>query len=293
MNSHDECRCGGGAVDGSVLERVVAATGCREVNESHDSIRAGRSPVCALAVAAGIVALVLAMVQAAHAGPPYETDDPEPLPYHTGEAYLFTSGSRAGDGTEIDAAPGVELNYSLLRNTFVHLVVPLAHVDPDGAGSAYGMGDVELGFKWRFIEQTTWLPDVAIFPFVEVPTGSRRRGLGTGHPQVYLPLWFQKDWGPWTVDGGGGYWINPGSGNRDWWFSGVLFQRQMTERLSLGGELVHETADTVGGSDGTGFNLGGIFTLADPYQILFSAGRNLENTAANRFSFYVALYRTF
>lgn len=237
--------------------------------------------------------LVLAMALPVYAGPPFETDDPEPLPDHHGEAYLFASGSRAADGTTLDAAPAVELNCSFLPNTFVHLVVPLAYADPEGDGSAYGMGDVELGFKWRFVEQTSWLPDVATFPFVELPSGSRRRGLGNGDPQAYLPIWLQKDWGPWTVYGGGGYWINPGAGNRDWWFSGVLVQRQMTERLSLGGELYHETADTVEGRNSVGFNLGGACTIAGPYQVLFSAGRNLHNVAANRLSFYLALYRTF
>jgi hypothetical protein len=245
------------------------------------------------APAAMVLAAILSWAPAAWAGPPFETDDPEPLPAHTGEAYLFCAGSRAADGTALDAAPGVELNYSFLPGTFAHLVVPLAYEDPTDGGSAYGMGDVEIGFKWRFLEQSSWLPEVAIFPFLEVPTGSRRRGLGSGHVQAYLPLWLQKDWGPWTVDAGGGYWINPGAGNRNWWFSGVLLQRQITERLSLGGELVHETADTVDGSDGTGFDLGGDFTVAGPWQLLFSAGRNVENTAANRFSFYAALYRTF
>ncbi len=233
------------------------------------------------------------MAATAHAGPPFETDDPEPLPYHHGEGYLFASGSRSADGTTLDAAPGMELNYSFLANTFAHLVVPLAYTDPDDGGAAYGVGDVELGFKWRFVEQSTWLPDVAVFPFVELPTGSRRRGLGAGEAQVYLPIWLQKDWGPWTMYGGGGYWIHPGDGNQNWWYSGVVVQRQFGERLSLGGEIFYETADTVAGRDSLGFDFGGAYTAGGPYQVLFSAGRNLENTAANELSFYVGLYRTF
>jgi hypothetical protein len=240
-----------------------------------------------------VLAAILLWAPAAWSGPPFKTDDPEPLPYHTGEAYLFASGTLTVAGRTLDAAPGMELNYSFLPNTFVHLVVPLAYDDPEGGRSAYGAGDVELGFKWRFVKQESWLPDVAVFPFVELPTGSRRRGLGNGEAQVYLPIWLQKDWGPWTVNGGAGYWINPGAGNRNWWFSGVVVQRQLGESLSLGGELYHETADTVGGRSGAGFDVGGCYTVAGPYQVLFSAGRNFENTAANRFSFYVALYRTF
>jgi hypothetical protein len=38
-----------------------------------------------------------------------------------------------------------------------------------------------------------------------VPTGNESRGLGAGHVQLYLPIWFQKDFGKWTTYGGGGF----------------------------------------------------------------------------------------
>ncbi|MEJ2078865.1 MAG: hypothetical protein P8Z74_12760, partial [Acidobacteriota bacterium] len=77
------------------------------------------------------------------------------------------------------------------------------------------------------------------------------------------------------------------------WFTGLVVQRQITQRLYLGGELYHQTPDTKGGSPGTGFDVGGGLTLAGPYQVLFSAGRNIQDPVDNRFSFYAALYRTF
>jgi hypothetical protein len=227
------------------------------------------------------------------AGPPFVTDDPFPLPIHTGEFYLFASGTNSRDGVFLDAAPGVELNYSFLRNTFFHSITPLSYAEPSGAASAYGLGDIELGFKWRFLKQANLRPDVGIFPFLEVPSGDKERGLGNGHPQLFLPLWLGGNKGPWTAYGGGGYWINPGSGNRNWWFTGGVLQRQINDKLYLGVELFHQTPDTTDGSSSTGFNVGGGLTVAGPYQILFSAGRNIENTSANRFSFYIALYRTF
>jgi len=39
--------------------------------------------------------------------------------------------------------------------------------------------------------------------------------------QAFLPVWMQKDVGDWTVYGGGGYWINPGAGQKNWWFTGL------------------------------------------------------------------------
>lgn len=229
----------------------------------------------------------------ASANPPFETDDPGVFGLHTGEAYLFSAGSRTAEGVGLDAAPGVEVNYSFLPNTFAHLIVPLAYNNPDHGGSEYGPGDVELGFKWRFLNQARDGIDVATFPLAELPTGSSRRGLGSKKPSYFLPIWLEKDWGPWTVYGGGGRWFMRNSAQRDWWFSGVVVQRQITPDLYLGGELFHSSAQTAGGREATGFNIGGGYTLSGAWQILFSAGRNLTDVADNRLSYYLALYRTF
>jgi hypothetical protein len=245
---------------------------------------------------AGWIAIMAALgigMAGAHANPPFQTDDPGVFPVHTGEAYLFSAGSRSADGLDLAAAPGAEVNYSFLSNTFFHLVVPLGYNDPRTGGAAYGPGDVELGFKWRFLDQNRDGIDVATFPLAELPTGSADRGLGSRKPSYFLPVWLEKDWGPWTVYGGGGRWFMHDPGQRDWWFSGVLVQRQVTQALYLGGELFHETAQTVDGRPSTGFNVGGGYAISGPWQVLFSAGRNITDVADNRFSYYLALYRTF
>ncbi|MEJ2686913.1 MAG: hypothetical protein P8124_06835, partial [Gammaproteobacteria bacterium] len=193
----------------------------------------------------------------------------------------------------LGAAPGVEVNYSFIRNTFAHLIIPLAYNGPTRGTSAYGPGDVELGFKWRFLSQARDGIDAATFPLAEIPTGDAQRGLGSHRPSYFVPLWLEKDWGPWTVYGGGGRWFMHEPGQHDWWFSGVVVQRQVKRNLYLGGEVFHETPQTVGGSGSTAFNLGGGYTISGPWQILFSAGRNLTNVSKNRFSYYLALYRTF
>jgi len=161
------------------------------------------------------------------ANPPFETDDPGVFPKHTGEGYLFLSGGRSTGGTGLDAAPGAEVNDSAFRNTFFHLVVPLAYNGPSHGASSYGLGDVELGFKWRFLEQDRAGVDVATFPLVELPTGNAERGLGSHKASYFLPVWLEKDWGPWTVYGGGGRWFMNDPGQRDWWFTGTVVQRQI------------------------------------------------------------------
>ncbi len=71
-------------------------------------------------------------------------------------------------------------------------------------------------------------------------------------------------------------------------------QRKITEQLTLGGEVFHQTANVVGGADTTGFNLGGIYDITENHHILFSAGRGVQNAGTtNEFSFYVGYQLTF
>lgn len=72
---------------------------------------------------------------------------------------------------------------------------------------------------------------------IELPTGSKRRQLGSGDPSLYVPIWFQKSVGKWTAYGGVGYRFNSGSGNRNAWAGGWIALYQLNERAQLGGEV--------------------------------------------------------
>ena len=241
-----------------------------------------------------VLAAILYFILAASsfAGPPFRTDDPIPVDYHHGEFYLFSTGTRDAEGTS-GVGPAVEFNYGILHNTQLHLIAPMAYDTPRRENSHFGYGDTEIGIKYCVVNETDLLPAIGIFPLVEIPTGDRDKGLGNGKAQYFFPLWLQKDFGKWTTYGGGGYWINPGSGNKNYWFSGVLLQYSFSDTFFLGGEIFYQTADRVNGRDGSGFNLGGSVPLVGNFQLLFSAGRGLTNTSINRFSYYVALYRAF
>ena len=241
-----------------------------------------------------VLAAILYFILAASsfAGPPFRTDDPIPVDYHHGEFYLFSTGTRDAEGTS-GVGPAVEFNYGILHNTQLHLIAPMAYDTPRRENSHFGYGDTEIGIKYCLVNETDLLPAIGIFPLVEIPTGDRDKGLGNGKAQYFFPLWLQKDFGKWTTYGGGGYWINPGSGNKNYWFSGVLLQYSFSDTFFLGGEIFYQTAHRVNGRDGSGFNLGGSVPLVGNFQLLFSAGRGLTNTSINRFSYYVALYRAF
>lgn len=229
-------------------------------------------------------------VSAAFAGPPFLTDDPEPVEHRHAELYLASQFSHASEGTAV-TLPHVEANYGLLPNMQIHLIAPLELVSSRGQASHYGYGDTELGIKYRFVKESDSVPMVGIFPLVEVPTGDESKGLGSGEVQVFLPVWFQKSWGPWTSYGGGGYWINPGKGNRNWGFVGWEVQRDLSKRFTLGGEIYHKTPSVTDGDTSTGFNLGAIINIDDLQHVLISAGRDFSGPTHAQF--YVAYQLTF
>jgi hypothetical protein len=226
------------------------------------------------------------------AGPPFRTDDPVPVPYCHGELYLFSTATLDATGTS-GIGPAVEFNYGILPNTQFHVVLPLAFDAPKGTPSQFGYGDTELGIKYRFVNQGEIVPDVGVFPLVEVPTGNASKNLGNGKAQVYLPVWLQKDIGKWTVYGGAGYWINPGAGNRNWDFSGVLVQYNFSDVFFLGAELFHQTPSSTDAPGVTGIHFGGGIPVAQNYQILFSADAGNGITSYKHFSYYLGLYHTF
>jgi hypothetical protein len=130
---------------------------------------------------------------------------------------------------------------------------------PAEAARSYGYGDTELGAKYRLLHEGKWLPEVGTFPLLEVPTGSHERNLGSGHLQTFLPLWLQKSIGPWTAYGAGGYRINPGTHNRNWWFSGLVVQCQVHPDFILGIEVFHGTSQVVGEPNELGLSFGVTF----------------------------------
>jgi len=170
------------------------------------------------------------------AGPPFFTDDPVPVEYKHWEIYLASQYLRTADD-RTGTAPHIDMNYGVYPNLHLHVTTPAVFDHPSGGPTTYGYGDTEVGAKYRFIEETDLRPQVAFYPQFEAPTGDADRNLGNGKAQLFLPLWLQKSWGPWTTFGGGGYWFNPGVGRRNWVYTGWVLQRDLSKTLTLGAEL--------------------------------------------------------
>src|SRR5208283_4516736 len=157
------------------------------------------------------------------AGPPFQTDDPEPIDFRHYEFYTFAS----SDGTPVETdtvGPAFEFNWGPLPNTHLHIIAPLAAILPSNnpalapastGPSAVGLGDIELGIKYRFVQESKHRPMIGTFTMFELPAGSAARGLGVGRTWYKVPLWVQKSSGPWTTYGGGGVTLNNAPGYRN------------------------------------------------------------------------------
>jgi len=233
-----------------------------------------------------ILLLSLSFTRTAQAGPPFRTDDPEPVPWRHYEVYVFGTVDY-GSGITNWGLPAMEFNVGAAPNLQLHMVVPGAYVEP---GGAFGMGDVELGAKYRFVQEGKKRPEVGVFPLLELPTGNSRLGLGNGHVWARLPLWVQKSYGRWTTYGGAGYQINHAPGMKDSFFAGWLLQRQISKRLILGTEVYHQEAQSVDARQATFADAGGYYNFRENLSLLFMVGHTVSGERHT--TGYIGLYYT-
>jgi hypothetical protein len=240
------------------------------------------------AIALSLAALALCGGRTAFAGPPFQTDDPDPVDYRHFEMYAFELSDSTGKnaGGSVLNVPSYEVNYGVVPNVQLHLVLPVGAVFIPGGPTYYGLGDTELGAKIRFVKETKHVPEVGIFPFFELPTGDAAKTLGVGGMWYRMPLWLQKSWGSedhqWTSYGGGGEIVvsaaGYGNGYKDFPFSGLLVQRQMNKKIALGAELFGHGAEgeaAISTRAATLLDLGGIYEFHDGFDLLFAAGRSI------------------
>lgn len=224
--------------------------------------RPGRSGSKVVLVAA--LAALGALPRPVHAGPPYLTDDPEPVEHRGWELYLASQWDPLGtDGAE-GSLPHVEANYGVAPGVMLHLLVPAAFVS-GGGRTRYGLGDVEVGANVRLVAEGPGRPQLGTFPIATLPVATG--GLGEPLVHLFLPLWAMKHLGPWSLDGGGGVELADGALNAQ---AGLLVQRTLGA-ATLGAE-VFVTAPFDGTPARTQLDLGLVYDLSEASHLLVSGG---------------------
>ena len=232
---------------------------------------------------------LIGCLQPAWAGPPYNSDDPEPTDSRHFEIYAYTSGTRTTGSTT--GQGGIDFNYGAAPDLQLTAVLPAGFGQPTGDNAQIGVGNFQLAAKYRFLHQDGFGLDVSFFPRLFLPSTSST--VGDIHSSVLLPLWLEKDWGAWSVFGGGGCVISSDSSENHCLAGGVV-TRQLLTKLRLGVEVSYQTAQANGTPSSTALGMGAQYDLTDHYHLLGYFNRGVQNVnETDQYSWYAALLFTF
>ncbi len=236
------------------------------------------------------VTLLLMISNTVLAGVPFVTDDPEPVEHKDLEVNYALSKTWRNNAASA-SIPSIDLNYGFTPNLQLH-AQPRFSYEREGAEGNYGIDNIEIGVKYRFINNESNGSNymVGIYPMLQLPTGDKRLGEVRGKMQLFLPVWAQYNKENWTMYGGTGYRINRNEDSKNSWFFGGVILYKLTNKFKMGGEVFRETSTTTGERGTAGFNLGGIYNLKEDYSVLFSAGKGISNiSSTNKLSAYIGL----
>jgi hypothetical protein len=192
------------------------------------------------------------------------------VPTDTGHWEIYAFSTAEGRQSVLDSDAGFELNYGPTRDVQLTATLPLSFSHDQERGWRGGTGDAELGVKYRFLNDKEDGMSTAIFPRVILPTST---SADNERVRVLLPLWIGKDFASGTsLFAGGGYEINPGPGNRDFWQAAAAVTHDVNDRWSVGAELARQGSDTDGGTAQTRAGVGSVAKLSDRNSVLISGG---------------------
>jgi hypothetical protein len=218
-------------------------------------------------------ALVHCSLARGQGGPPMVTDDPGTPGNGHWEINVAWLGERSSGETMQDE-PLLDMNYGVGERIQLKYEVPwLAVRDPD-LGSRSGVGDSLAGVKWRFYDTGDpkgW--QISTYPQFEFNTFSRsyQRGIVEQGSGWLLPLEFQKNFGPVSVNYEVGRTLRTQGAFQDQWFGGVVLGKELTSRLEVMAEIQGTFARSFNTS-GTILNGGMRYKLRGPFTLLAAAG---------------------
>lgn len=231
-----------------------------------------------------VAVLACSMTALASAGPPYETDDPDPTQYRNYEIYYYGDYHRVGENIN-GSISTLEFNYGLFPNTQFSFDIPGAF-SPTPQGTQYGLGDIGIGLKYRFVAETAGRPQISFYPSITLATGDPRNGLGEGRGTLFLPLWVQKSYGAWTIFGGAGLQLDREGSTQASWHEGIAIARDFGETTNIGVEVYHQTPDGVAQPSYTDLGVGYIHDIGKYHAFLFSFGRALAPQSLHGYAAY-------
>jgi hypothetical protein len=230
------------------------------------------------------------LAKTAWADNPFLTDNPETLAH--GQKYIVLYGAyNQYEFGKVLLAPALEFDFNVFPNFEIDTYTPITSVfESSGLGpgspliggdsaatpNATGLGDIDIELKYRFLQESTYLPQVAFAPNIYLPTGDFDRGLGNGRLWYYPALTAQKTFGTWLVYGTSGYVIINGTpGLRNYFFEGVVAQKTVNDKFTIGAELYNQGSSAEFVSPLTLLNLGMQYNITKNCTLYGSMGHSV------------------
>jgi Putative MetA-pathway of phenol degradation len=235
-----------------------------------------------------VLTIFLLSATSAHAQLPFYTDDADTTP--KGKFHLELSNEN--DWLQRSSFPGIRqnttvftLNYGLTDRIELGVNAPLIKIYNDRFSrleSPSGIGDTQFGVKVRLLNERegSKLPATSVVFYVEAPTGSVKKQIGSGLVDYWLYGVLQKSFTKKTTGR-----LNGGilfSGNESTGLIGIQtargqvftgngsLVRNFTPRLRLGGELFGAVTRNFALSRGQlEGQIGGGYTLSDKLELTF------------------------
>jgi hypothetical protein len=222
----------------------------------------------------GVVVLLL-IVEPAVAGPPLLTDDPDtPGDKHWEINVAYTLEKRHADSTM--ETPILDLNYGVGDNIQIKYELPWLISHEPETGTKSGIGNSNVGVKWRFLDEKKYGVNMSTYPQVKFnsPTSSAAKVLDDEGTRLLIPVEISKKFGPVTLNGEFGYTVSQHSDNK--WLYGFFSGYEILENLTLLGEI-HGEATKEFKQNEVVFNIGTQWDFTKKYGLLVSAGRGLSH----------------
>lgn len=196
-------------------------------DESEPASRALRHSLLGIA---GVVCTIPAL-----AGPPLETDDPDTPGDGHWEINLAAMFEERGDTREL--TPLLDINYGYGGRIQFKVKPRFVVLDSSGSHTRSGAGNIQLGVKWRFLDEDSNGIAMSVYPQVDLnpPGRSVERGLVSDGSELFVPMQVARTLGHTRLYGEIGF--NWREHRDDEWVFGLAAEHPLSDDFRIVAEL--------------------------------------------------------
>ncbi len=230
-----------------------------------------------------IVFLFACPIAFSQGGPPYYTTDPG-TPGNMQWEINFGYMPFLYEGNSLTHTPDVDINFGVGDRIQLTYENAWLRVWDQGAPAKYGLGQDNVGVKWRFYDSGEEGMQFSIFPqgFINNPNHAAQRGITPPGSSFLFPVEFTRKIGPIDLNLETGY--NIVHLGPDGWFAGMVLGHEFKNRLK---NLELDVESYTSGTFHPRFaqplvDVGARYKLKPPFILLLMAGRSAARFASDQ-----------